>query len=81
MLLGSGAALFFQKLVCAIFPKPIFAQADFQKYVRAKFPKRIFAQTHFLQILCLVCFPQCLAHVVDVETIGTPFPKQVPAMF
>ena len=47
MLLGSGAALFFQKLVCAIFPKTIFAQADFQKYVRAKFPRRIFAQTYF----------------------------------
>ena len=57
MLLGSAAALFFQKLVCAIFPKPIFAQADFQKSVRTKFPKRIFAQTYFLRIFCLACFP------------------------
>ena len=32
-----GGAIF-QKLVCAIFPKPIFAQADFQKYVRNRKP-------------------------------------------
>ena len=56
MLLASRAAQFFQKLICAFFPKPIFAQADFQKYVRAKFPKRIFAQTYFSMVFLFGLF-------------------------